>query len=130
MAFTPTLEQNTRAIFVMSTLCVLHLQQKFRIKHDIILTFDAIQIYEEKAGSVLISKYQPACPILPLIQRVRLNALQLFTSCTPIWSGKVCTPMFLEWEAVHSNIFGVGSCPLQYIWSGHLSTPKFFTSLE
>jgi hypothetical protein len=45
--------------------------------------------------------------------RVRLNALQLFTSCTPMWSGKVCTPIFLEWEAVHSNIFGVNNFPLQ-----------------
>jgi hypothetical protein len=45
--------------------------------------------------------------------RVRLNALQLFTPCTPIWSGKVCTPIFLEWEAVYSNIFGVDNFPLQ-----------------
>jgi hypothetical protein len=46
--------------------------------------------------------------------RVRLNALQLFTSCsTPIWSGKMCTPIFLEWEAVHFNIFGVETFPLQ-----------------
>jgi hypothetical protein len=44
---------------------------------------------------------------------VRLNPLQLFTSCTPIWSAKVCTPIFLEWEAVHSNIFGVDTFPLQ-----------------
>jgi hypothetical protein len=47
------------------------------------------------------------------LERVRLNALQLFTSCTPIWSGKVCTPIFLEWKAVHSNIFGVDTFPLQ-----------------
>jgi hypothetical protein len=26
------------------------------------------------------------------ILRVRLNALHFFTSCTPIWSGKVCNP--------------------------------------
>jgi hypothetical protein len=48
-----------------------------------------------------------------LIFRVRLNALQLFTSCTPIWSAKVCTPIFLEWEAVHSNTFGEDTFPLQ-----------------
>jgi hypothetical protein len=51
--------------------------------------------------------------------RVGLNALQRFTSCTPIWSGKVCTQIFLEWEAVHSNIFGVDNLPLQnfhYLW--------------
>jgi hypothetical protein len=33
--------------------------------------------------------------------------------CTPIWSGKVCTPIFLEWGAVHSNIFEVNTFPLQ-----------------
>jgi pyruvate kinase len=43
-AVAAALEQNAGAIIVMSTSCVLHLQQKFRITQDIILTFDFILI--------------------------------------------------------------------------------------
>jgi hypothetical protein len=74
---------------------------------------------------------------MTIIERVRLNALQLFTSCTPIWSGKVCTPIFLEREAVHSKIFGVDNFPLQNFplpWSKqsctHSSLQKFGVHLK
>jgi hypothetical protein len=65
--------------------------------------------------------------------RVPANGFQVPTA---IFTGQAkCTPTFyfmhsnLEWESVHSNFFGVESCPFQYIWSRHLSTPKIFTSL-
>jgi hypothetical protein len=77
---------------------------------------------------------------LPIFDRVRLNALQTFTTCTPtFWSGKVSTPKKMEWTAAHSkkvgvggcslqkfDIFGVEFCALQFFWSGLWVHSKFF----
>jgi hypothetical protein len=35
---------------------------------------------------------------------------------------------FLEWSDVHSKIVGVGMCPLQKHWGGHLPTPKSWSA--
>jgi hypothetical protein len=44
-------------------------------------------------------------------ERVRLFALQNFTSCTPnFWSGQVSTPKKLEWTSVHSILKNILEC--------------------
>jgi hypothetical protein len=53
--------------------------------------------------------------------RVRLNALQTITTCTPtFWSAKVSTPKKMEWTAVHSK-----KTKFWHFWSGILWTPIF-----
>jgi hypothetical protein len=47
------------------------------------------------------------------LNALQIGALQIGTSCTPVWCGKLCNPIILKCEAVHSKIFGVNNFLLQ-----------------